>query len=172
MVAAHEALARGAVEVARDEREGFGDDVVVCSVGILGSYAGSAVALVEITRAGNVLVVLHESAVVFATGAAGSRAFLELVTRTQFFDSAFGDRSDVIAKLSVDRKAIGCVSDERHLLFTTELLDEPGRQAVVVVGPARLDVGLTGIETEVDLAGEGFVSPAAVSVAVPPLASD
>ena len=61
-----EARVGAALEVAGDEGEGIGQDVVVGAVGVLGGDAGAAVGGVEVAVARGVFPVVGEGAVVAA----------------------------------------------------------------------------------------------------------
>ena len=88
--------------------------------------------LTQVAAAFGEFEILFEGAVVFAAGTittGGTIAFLHVITRRQFLERRLGVVSFFVTVFRIERKAIGRVADEQHLvaaLLFAEAIDEAG----------------------------------------------
>ena len=113
---------------------------MVDAIGELGRYTGSAVAIIQVAQARDVLVVLRESA---HGERAGGRAIgigqgFESVTGGKHFDGRVGIGGSGVAVACINRKAINGPADERHGCSFVEFGHQTLRNAVVVVSATGL----------------------------------
>src|SRR5258706_2339202 len=106
----------------RYERKLRSDYVIISAPQKFNCDAGAAVALIQISRAGDVVIVLNERPIVPVSRAVGSPAWLHLIARAQHFDRA-PNIFDRIAIALVDRKAVRRVTNQQHLLPVAQLID-------------------------------------------------
>lgn len=162
-----------AVEEAGYKREVFGKDIVVGAFWILRGDAETTGARVEIAGAGDVFKIFDKDAVVGAAGlSVGTRsgAFLEAVTRSHRCDGAGGIGRVAMAPFSVNRVTVGGPAQEgKDRLIAGEAGEKGDGNAVVVVGPRRLDMAVVGIKTEREGITFCLVRPAGGAVVLPGL---
>ena len=135
-------------------------DIIISPGWIFGCDAGASIALVEISGTGHIFPILHKRSVIGAAWSIRPGAGLEPVTGAQFLDRAVWIRRIAVAKLRINWKSISGIANQHHLGSLLELSHESGWNAVIVIGSARLDVGVVMIHPQLDLAGKGFVLPA------------
>lgn len=153
----HEAGIRCALPKARDPRRFVGDVVVICSLGRLRRYTESSVAFVQVAAAFYIFIVASKLSVVCAARAVGTGASFEAVTGTHFFQSAFWIVRKGVTVARVNWEAVrGIAYHCRPTTAAIQPLDQPGRQAVIVIR-GGLDMSVVFVEAEVDKSGFGFV---------------
>ena len=152
---------------ARDHRKIVRQEVGVGAAGIVGRDRAAAIAVVEAAETGDVFVVLHEAAVIDAARSAGPGAGFQPVAGPQPGNAVPSRPGIDIAEQRIDRETVRSVTDQRRMGLLRLPGDQRCREAVIVIGPARLDMGIGGVEAEIDGAGQRLVLPAGVRIVAP-----
>jgi len=164
----HEAGIRCASPKARDPGKFVRDVVVICSLGKLRRYTESPVAFIEVAAAFYIFIVGRKLTVVCAAGAVGPGASFEAITGMHFFQSAFWILGNGVTIARVNWEAVrGVAYHCRPTTAAIQPLDQPGRQAVIVIRAGGLDMGVIFVEAEIDEAGFGFVVPSRARIVIP-----
>ena len=156
--------------VPRNDGPIFGQEIGVGSLWEFLGHGKPSIALVQVSRALEVLVVPAEGTVISAARTVGrgrTVSFLEAVAAGQFPDPGFRVVRIFIAIESIDWEAVHGVADEGRMFLRAhpQLLQEPGRQAVVMVGSVGLNVGVVFINPQRHGSAQGLVVPAPPTVA-------
>lgn len=137
------------MEAARDIGKFFCDDVIISALRVFGGDSGAAVTFVEVARFFDVFIILDIGSVVLAARAPESFAALDSIAGTQLFDAAARIVGLFEAVQSIDGIAVRGIAQE-HGMFCRPLVgNEAGGEAVIVIGPVWLDVGIVLIESQV-----------------------
>jgi hypothetical protein len=141
------------VESSADERELLGDDVVIRSPGKLRRDARSTVEFIEFTTALDEDEVLLIGSIMAATGASGFPGpgpWLELPAASKPLERAGRVRRIRVTQRGIDRIAVRGPAQLNHrgpvLCAVTQVADQSGRRAVIVIETRRLHMGVVLIQ--------------------------
>lgn len=128
----------------------------------------AAMALIEITRSSNILIVGGKGPVVFAAGstiAAWTFTFFQLVTRTHDNQRAGQIFRIAVPLVGIDRKAVGGPTQMSHFgAIITQFANQTCWQSMIMIDASRLDMSVVLIKPQINLAALRIVIPRAVTI--------